>query len=300
MAPRRRAGYLLDCRRRGRPRHPGGQGAPAPVPGIMRSMTPSDREPSSRDSAGLRELRREVSELRRTNEQARAEVRKRSPRRAGPRRRLGLVLAAVVVLIVAAASANGLFGRSDSFPPPSSAALAGLNMRARIVAIANSQVGYSAQPSDSYCNKFSAYWSVGATDCPSGESSEEWCADFAAWAWQKAGVQFAYSYASGDINAGAASFYEWGVANGEWHPATSGYVAAPGDVAVYGLSLEPQPSATHVAIVTDDPPRQRGPDVVNGDGDRTGFSVVETGTDEVRADAGHNENATLAGYVSPS
>jgi hypothetical protein len=75
-------------------------------------------------------------------------------------------------------------------------------------------------------------------------------------------------------------------------------VAEPGDLAVYGLSLGANPSAAHVAIVTDDPPGQLGPDVVNGDGDRTGFSVVETGTDQVRADAGHGD-ATLAGYVSP-
>jgi hypothetical protein len=75
-------------------------------------------------------------------------------------------------------------------------------------------------------------------------------------------------------------------------------VASPGDVAVYGLSLGARPSAVHVAIVTDDPPGQRGPDVVNGDGDRTGFSVVEIGTSQVRADAGHHDS-TLAGYVSP-
>jgi len=37
---------------------------------------------------------------------------------------------------------------------------------------------------------------------------------------------------------------------------------------------------------------------VNGDGDRTGFSVVETGTDQVKADAG-NGDSLLAGYVSP-
>jgi hypothetical protein len=54
-----------------------------------------------------------------------------------------------------------------------------------------------------------------------------------------------------------------------------------------------------VAIVTDDPPGRRGPDVVNGDGDRTGFSVVETGTDQIRADIGHREDSTLAGYISP-
>jgi hypothetical protein len=68
-------------------------------------------------------------------------------------------------------------------------------------------------------------------------------------------------------------------------------------VAVYGLSLGADPSAVHVAIVTDDQPGQPGPDVVNGDGDRTGFSFVETGTHQVRADAGHDES-TLAGYVS--
>lgn len=43
----------------------------------------------------------------------------------------------------------------------------------------------------------------------------------------------------------------------------------------------PAPGVAH-----GDPHGQRGPDVVNGDGDRTGFSVVETG-------------AALAGYVSP-
>jgi hypothetical protein len=53
-------------------------------------------------------------------------------------------------------------------------------------------------------------------------------------------------------------------------------------VAVYGLSLGASPSAVHVAIVTDDPPGQRGPDVVNGDGDRTGFPAVEIGTSQVR------------------
>jgi hypothetical protein len=74
--------------------------------------------------------------------------------------------------------------------------------------------------------------------------------------------------------------------------------ALPGDVAVYGLSLGAVPSAAHVAIVTNDAPGQLGPDVVNGDGDRTGFSVVETGTDQTMADAG-NDDSTLAGYVSP-
>jgi len=187
---------------------------------------------------------------------------------------------------------------AHSFWVPSKATLAGLSLRQRIVAIAKSQVGYSTDPSDSYCNKYSAYWEAGNPGCPAGNYQEEWCADFAAWTWRKAGVHFTYGYRPGEINGAAVSFYEWGVAHDEWHPATSGYVAAPGDVALYGLSLGADPSAVHVAIVADDPPGQRGPDVVNGDGDRTGFSVVEAGTDQMRADAGHGDS-TLAGYVSP-
>jgi hypothetical protein len=213
-------------------------------------------------------------------------------------RRIGLILGAGAPVIVLVATVHKVFENSDSFPAPSEATLSGLSLRPRIVAIAVSQVGYSTEPCSSYCNKFSAYWNAGTADCPSGERAEEWCADFAAWAWQTAGVDFTYGYDPGEINGAAVSFYEWGVANGGWHPATSGYVAAPGDVAVYGLSLGVDPSATHVAIVTDDPPGQPGPDVVNGDRDRTGFSLTETGTDQVRADAGHDDS-TLAGYVSP-
>ncbi len=34
-------------------------------------------------------------------------------------------------------------------------------LRARIVAAAESQVGYSTDPADTYCNKYSAYWNAG-------------------------------------------------------------------------------------------------------------------------------------------
>jgi hypothetical protein len=210
----------------------------------------------------------------------------------------GLVLGAGAVVIVLVATLHEVSGNADAFRVPSKATLAGVSLPQRIVAIAKSQVGYDTEPSGTYCNKFSAYWHAGTPGCPSGELAEEWCADFAAWVWRLAGVRFGYGYGPEEINGAAVSFYEWGVANGEWHPATSGYVASPGDVAVYGLSLGVHPSAVHVAIVTKDPPGQRGPDVVNGDGDRTGFSVVETGTNQVRADAGHGDS-TLAGYVSP-
>jgi hypothetical protein len=212
-------------------------------------------------------------------------------------RRFGLVGGAGALVIILVVTLHGS-GNATSFPAPGQSTLAGLSLRQRIVAIARSQVGYSTEPASSYCNKYSAYWDAGRAGCPGGERAQEWCADFAAWAWRNAGVRVSYGYSPGQIDGAAVSFYEWGLAHGTWHPARRGYRASPGDVAVYGLSLGGKPSAAHVAIVTGDPHGQRGPDVVNGDGDRTGFSVVETGTDQVRADAGQH-GAALAGYVSP-
>ena len=83
-------------------------------------------------------------------------------------------------------------------------------LRGRIVVIAESQVGYRTDPANTYCNKFSAYWYSGANTCGNGNLSEEWCADFAAWVWQKAGAEVTYAYVNGDLNSSSASFYECG------------------------------------------------------------------------------------------
>jgi len=171
-------------------------------------------------------------------------------------------------------------------------------LRARIVSIAQSQVGYSTDPSNTYCNKFSAYWVSGTNDCGNGNLDEEWCADFAAWVWKTAGATVDYQFIHGDLNSSAASFYEWGAARGTWHPVGTGYTPQPGDVAVYGLDV-PILFAQHVAVVTSYTPGDRGPNVVSGDGDHQGFSVVEAGEDDVVADIPHASGAPLSGYVSP-
>ena len=170
-------------------------------------------------------------------------------------------------------------------------------LRARIVEAAESQIGYRTDPSNTYCNKYSAYWHSGAADCSNADLSEEWCADFAAWVWQKAGVPIVYQYINGDINSSAASFFEWGRAHGTWHPLGSGYVPQPGDVAVYGLNVAAL-YASHVAVVVGYSSGQSGPVAVNGDGDLTGFSVVEVRADEYDADT-HPSGSPLSGYVSP-
>jgi hypothetical protein len=171
-------------------------------------------------------------------------------------------------------------------------------LRARIVAIAESQIGYSSDPSNTYCNKFSAYWQSGTENCGNDNLDEEWCADFAAWAWKQAGATVNYQYLNGDLNSSSASFYEWGEAHGTWHPVGSGYVPQPGDVAVYGLDTATL-IAAHVAVVVGDERGARGPIAVNGDGDLTGFSRVEVQTDEYDADV-HPRGAPLSGYVAPS
>ena len=214
-----------------------------------------------------------------------------------PLRRAGMLLGAGAVVIILVATFHGILGRPDTFPVPSKATLAGLSMRQRIVAIAESQVGYKTDPSSSYCNKYSAYWKAGTPNCPGGNYREEWCADFAAWAWQKAGALVTYQLVNGDLNSSSASFYEWGVRQGTWHPAGSGYQPQPGDVAVYGLDA-PDLYADHVAVVTGFSPGAAGPDVVNGDGDTTGYSVVEKGTNQYRADA-RVTDSVLSGYVAP-
>jgi len=208
-----------------------------------------------------------------------------------------VVIGAAIIVAIVVTAFHAMSGSADNYPTPSAATLAGLSMPQRIVTLAQSQLGYSTNPSNSYCNKFSAYWNAGADDCGNGNLDEEWCADFAAWVWQQAGAQVDYELAPGHLNASAASFYEWGVQHGTWHPVGSNYTPQPGDVAVYGLDTSAL-TAAHVALVTSGTGDPAAPDVVNGDGDRTGFSVVEVGVAQAYADA-PGQHAPLSGYVSP-
>ena len=185
---------------------------------------------------------------------------------------------------------------SDPDPPPKLPHTDPL--RERIVQIAKSQLGYRTDPPDTYCNKYSAYFVAGKDDCGNSNLDEEWCADFAAWVWKQAGAQVTYQFVNGDIDSSAASFYEWGIRHGTWHSAYSGYKPQPGDVAVYGLNPDTL-VANHVAVVVGYTKAEAGPDVVNGDGDHTGFSVVESGTDQYKADA-PGSVAYLSGYTSPT
>lgn len=206
---------------------------------------------------------------------------------------MGVILA----LLVLTMTTYSVLGSGDSLGAPRTVSLAHLTLRQRIVVIAESQIGYHTDPVHSYCNKFSAYWKSGTANCPDGEFREEWCADFAAWVWKGAGALVTYQFINGDLNASAASFYEWGVRLNRWHPAGSHYRPQPGDVAVYGLDPYTL-TAAHVAIVTGMSPGRTSPNVVNGDGDHTGFSEVDEVAHQHLANP-HDPYSTLSGYVSP-
>src|SRR4051812_27437025 len=99
----------------------------------------------------------------------------------------------------------------------------------QIVSIAKSQIGVKASPYGTYCNPYSAYWHVGS-DCGNGNRAMQWCADFVAWAWARAGITGLYGHG---INAAASSFETWGKSTGRWHPIGDGYAPQPGDAVEY-------------------------------------------------------------------
>ena len=209
------------------------------------------------------------------------------------------VVGVVVVVVFALSVIGGKVGKARSDPPVTTTTPVAMTpLQARIVSIAQGQIGYSADPTDTYCNKYSAYWVSGTNDCGNGNLDEEWCADFAAWVWKTAGAPVDYQYINGYLNSSAASFYEWGMEHGTWHPVGARYTPQPGDVAVYGLDV-PALVAQHVAVVVSYTPGDHGPNVVNGDGDHHGYSVVEAGRDQIVADIPHGAGAHLSGYVSP-
>lgn len=104
--------------------------------------------------------------------------------------------------------------------------------------------------------------------------NEEWCSDFAKWVWEQAGVTADMN----TINAGAVSFYVWGLGQDETIPVDS---ASPqvGDAVVFFPpgAVSPNGFADHVGLVTAVNP-DGTVDLVNGDFLGTSNSRVEYDT----------------------
>jgi hypothetical protein len=177
-----------------------------------------------------------------------------------------------------------------SFPVMRPAATGSLG--STIASIAEGQEGVADNPAGTYCNPYTAHWDDG-TACSNGLRATEWCADFAAWVWQQAGVSFTYGSAASDVNAGASSFYYWAVSQGTWHAAGSGYTPQAGDVAVYGSSAA---GAAHVGVVVGD--GSSGPDVVNGDWETSYPSTFPTAV-AYQANQTSEAGIPVVGYASP-
>ena len=190
--------------------------------------------------------------------------------------------AAISVTAVASAAAGAAVQRAAQAD----------SLGSTIASIAEGQEGVEDSPANTYCNPYSAHWGDGTT-CSNGNRAIEWCADFAAWTWQQAGVSFSYGSGSSDVNASASSFYHWAVAQGTWHAAGSGYTPEPGDVAVYGSSGA---AAAHVGVVVSN--GNSGPDVVNGDWEIKYPNQFPTAV-YYQANESSEAGVSLVGYASP-
>jgi len=161
--------------------------------------------------------------------------------------------------------------------PPASAATGGASsaIARSIASVALSQVGVGDTPAvtsfrgvdcDPYSTLVGAQ-SPNADGCGRdahfsvANQNEAWCADFAKWVWQQAGVTTDMN----TLNAQSGSFYDWGLKQKETMPVDVGTPAA-GDAVVF---YPPGPVgrgmlADHVGIVTAVHPGGTL-DLVNGD-----------------------------------
>jgi hypothetical protein len=150
-------------------------------------------------------------------------------------------------------------------------------------------------PPGSNCNIYTAYWDRGTTTgCAPGTSAEEWCSDFAQWAWAAAGVD------TSGINGWAYTFVDWGLAHtGAWKPGDAND-PEPGDAVVWGDV--PSGYASHVGIVVG--VSQGMIDVVSGN---AGPVIDAAGDVDAVWESGYFDPTTsttsgypIIGYVSPT
>ncbi|HKC28049.1 MAG TPA: phage tail tip lysozyme [Jatrophihabitans sp.] len=131
---------------------------------------------------------------------------------------------------------------SGCTPPPGGVPISG-SVGDAIVSIAQAEMNNSAHNHEvgGYnCNYYTTYLGESGTGsyCSNGWKSEEWCADFAMFVWQKAGISLA------GLNAGAVSFYHYGRNHGTWHTGSPRI----GDAVVFNVTADGG-SASHVGLV---------------------------------------------------
>lgn len=195
--------------------------------------------------------------------------------------------------------AVGLFSAGPAGAVDTPAAHGQPTLQDAIVRIARSQAqshaGIVDMPPHSGCNPYTGYWGDGSP-CADGLRAGPWEADFAAWVWRQAGAQFTYGSTAADLNSSPASFYDWGTANGTWHPRSAGYVPQAGDVAVFG-GLDGTGGSVNVGLYLSGPPSR--PTVIFGDWVAPSARRGNDGVIRVMRAPEEKSVGRLDGYVSP-
>ncbi|WP_051452037.1 PKD domain-containing protein [Actinospica robiniae] len=130
-----------------------------------------------------------------------------------------------------------------------------------IASIALGQIGVATNPAETSfggvdCDPYSTLVAAGSPSSDGcgtdgthdvADQNEEWCADFAKWAWEQGGVTANLNL----LNAGANSFYAWALADGESPAADSGTPAAGDAVLFYPAgTITSATFADHVGLIT--------------------------------------------------
>ncbi|MGP3954408.1 FG-GAP-like repeat-containing protein [Nonomuraea sp. 3N208] len=168
--------------------------------------------------------------------------------------------------------------------------------RPAIVSVAQDQLGNSTRnhesPMGSGCNYYTGYfrsWKP-ADGCPSSDGvrwrNSDWCADFAKYVWQRAGVPYAdVPEGSGGVLTGwASSFKDYGVKHGTWHAFGNGYSPQPGDAIVF--DWDQSGDIDHVGIVTS----------ANAS---TVYTIEGNSGDRTRSNSYSRSNTDIVGYSAP-
>jgi len=179
---------------------------------------------------------------------------------------------------------------------PSSAPADNGALRQKIVSTALSQVGNADNPVATNfgglnCNPYTtmvAGFSANSNGCgydstfKVSNSNENWCADFAKWVWQQAGV----TQDMNTINAAASSFYQWALDDGQTPQTDAGTPHAGDAIVFFGAGpISPTHYADHVGLVV----------AVNADGTIDMVNGDFLGATNVHVE--HDTNLTLSTFA---
>ncbi|WP_203986858.1 CHAP domain-containing protein, partial [Sphaerisporangium rufum] len=190
-----------------------------------------------------------------------------------------------------AAGVVALAGLELALVTPASAAT-----RGDIVSVAQRELGDSdrnvERPAGSGCNYYTGLFRTwkSSSGCGSADGvkfrDSDWCADFAKYVWQSAGVDHAdvAETAGGVLTGWASSFKDYGVKYGTWHTRSSGYTPQPGDSLVF--DWDHNGDIDHVGIVTS---------ATSG----TVYTIEGNTSDAIHARSYSRSSADIVGYSAP-